>query len=174
MDLDVDFPAYRQGLANRQHLLAGGWTDDAITDAVKSKVIFRRRRGVYARGPRPERAAYLLTNGQLDLAYLEEVREVMLGVSKNACVAGRTMCLLRGWDLLVEPDGVEIALPAGSWFSRPGISVTQLETRDVVQHRNAGYAPMSGLSPVDTVLHCAVVLPMREAVAIADSAMRAR
>src|SRR5438045_8148424 len=108
MDLNLHFATYRQGLATRQHLLRNGWNDDDISEAIKAKTIVRRRRGVYARRPRPERAEFLLTDGCLDTAYLEEVREVMLGSSKNASVAGRTMCLLYSWDLLVEPTGDKI------------------------------------------------------------------
>ncbi|MCU1600565.1 MAG: hypothetical protein JWO22_1274 [Frankiales bacterium] len=174
MDLDLCFQAYRQGLATRKQLLAHGWDDNAITDALRAKSIERRRRRVYARGPRPPRAQYLLTNGRLDPAYLEEVREVMMSISDSAAVAGRTMCLLYGWDLLVEPTDVEVALPSGSWFDRPGITVTQLENRQIVKHRNGGFEPLACLSRVDTVLHCAVVLPLREAVAVADSAMRSK
>jgi very-short-patch-repair endonuclease len=175
MDLDVDLPAFRQGLSNTQQLLARGWTSDTITAQLREKEIFRRRRAVYSRTPEaPTRAEYLLTDGTLDPAYLEQTREVMLGISRNACVAGRTLALLYGWDLLVEPTNVEVALPAGSWFRRPGVTVTQLEEREIVQHRNLGFAPLACLSRVDAVLHCALFLPMREAVAVADSAMRSK
>ena len=30
MDLDQHFPSFRQGLSNRQQLLALGWNDDAL------------------------------------------------------------------------------------------------------------------------------------------------
>ena len=175
MNLDLAFPPARQRLSSTQQLIACGWTDDAITAALKDKLIFRRRRAVYARTEHaPAVGKYLLSGGVLDRAYLEQVREVMLGVSKNAAVGGRTVCLLYGWDLLVEPTTVEIVLPAGSWFKRPGITVTQLEEHSIVKHRNQGFAALSCLSRVDAVLHCAVTLPVREAVAVADSAMRSK
>lgn len=174
MDLVVDLPPSRQGLASTQQLIAAGWTCDTIAAAVKNGLLVRRRRAVYSRTEAPGRAPFLLSNRVLDRGYLEEVREVMLSVSNDACVAGRTMCLLYGWDLLVEPTTVEVALPTGRWFNRAGITVTQLVDRNIVKHRNFGFEALSGLSRVDTVLHCAVVLPLREAVTVADSAMRSK
>lgn len=175
MNLDVDFAPYRQGLASRQHLITRGWNSPSLTAALKEELIFRRCRGVYARTKNaPAPAGHLLTDHVLDRGYLERVREVMISLSDQACVGGRTMCLLYGWDLLVEPTTVEVVLPAGSWFRRAGITVTQLEERDTVKRSNLGFEPVSGLSRVDTVLHCAAFLPLIEAVTIADSALRSK
>lgn len=174
MDLALLFPPHRQQLSRRGQLLAQGMTDDSLNEALRSGVVVRVGRRVYSPARLPARGRYLLTDGVLDRGYLAEVRALLLEISKSACAGGRTAALLWNWDLAVEPTGIEVVLPSGSWFRRPGVTVTQLVDRTVVQRRHFGYDPIACLDAVGTVLHCALVLPRREAVTVADSAMRAR
>jgi very-short-patch-repair endonuclease len=174
MDSAVAFPPVRQHLSTVAQLAEAEVSRGQLARAIEEGAVQRIRRGVYSNRPLPGRGTYLLTNGLLDLGYLAEVRAVMLEVSEHALAGGRTAALLWGFDLAVEPEGIEIVVPPGGAWKRDGVDVTQLKARSAVPLRARALDPIPTLSAVATVLHCALVLPIREAVTVADSAMRNR
>lgn len=171
MDPALAFPPARQHLANVAQLAAAKVSRGQLSRA--GDPVVRISRGVYSDRPLPERGSYLLTNGLVDLGYLAEVRAVLLGTNQ-AIAGGRTAAVLWGFDLAVEPEGIELVVPPGGAFKREGVDVTQLAARPMVGLRVRALDPIPTLGAVATVLHCALVLPLREAVVIADSAMRNR
>lgn len=168
------FPASRQRLSRISQLAAAGVRRDQVRQWHDEKLIVRIRRGVYSPTPLPARGTYLLTNGLLDVGFLAEVRAVMLELTDRACAGARTAALLWGFDLLVEPERVEVVVPPGGARKRKDVDLYSLERRPTTDLEVRGYSAVRTLSAVATVLHCAQVLPIREAVAIADSAMRNR
>jgi very-short-patch-repair endonuclease len=174
MDLDLMFPHSRQRLSNVSQLTALGVGRAHIREWLAAGVVLRIRRGVYADRPLPARGTYLLSNGLLDLGYLAEVRAVVLGLSDRSVVAGRTAALLWGFDLAVEPTEVEVAVAPGGARKRVGVTLFQLAKRPQKLVRPRALDPIRVLDAVATVLHCALTLPVNEAVVIADSAMRKR
>jgi very-short-patch-repair endonuclease len=174
MDLVPLFPPYRQGLSNCTQLNAQGFTSDHISEARYLKQIVRVRRGVYSTEPLPPVAEHLISNGILDLGYLARMRSVLLEVGDRAMLGARSAALAWGWELLVEPSGTELAIKPGGYTKRDDVTYTQLVWGERTTLRVRGLDPVPVLSAVDTVLHCAITLPMREAVTVADSAMRAK
>jgi very-short-patch-repair endonuclease len=174
MDMDLAFPYSRQRLSNVSQLAALGVTQAHLRDWLDGEAIRRIRRGVYADRPLPLRGTYLLSNGLLDLGFLAEIRAVMLGLSDGAVVAGRCAALLWGFDLAVEPTVVEVAVAPGGARKRAGVTLFQLTERPHRMLRPRALDPIRVLDAVSTVLHCALTLPVNEAVVVADSAMRNR
>lgn len=172
MDLSLHFPPTRQQLSSYRQLLATGLTRHSLKVLREEEAVLRVRRGVYSPCPLPDRATHLLTNGLLDRGYLAEVRAVLLELGPRAMAGGRTGALLRGWDLAVEPTDVEVVVPPGGLTKRVGVRFTQLAEPHASKHRVHGLDPVLTLQPLELVLHCALVLPLAEAVVIADSAMR--
>jgi very-short-patch-repair endonuclease len=166
------FPASRQRLSNVSQLAAQGVDKDKLKEMYDGKLVQRIRRGVYSPEPLPARGTYLLTNGLLDLGYLAEARSIILGITKNAVVGGRTAALFWGFDLLVEPEQVEVVVPPGGRRRSKDFSVFSLDERPVKMLRVRMFDAIPVLDAVATVLHCAQILPLNEAVTIADSAMR--
>jgi very-short-patch-repair endonuclease len=174
MDLVHLFPLDRQQLSNCKQLKAQGFTSDHIQEARKNNLIARVRRGVYSPIPLPPIGEHLISNGVLDLGYLAKMRSVLLEVGARAFLGGRSGALAWGWDLLVAPQKVELVIKPGGFTERDDVDYTQLVWGETTTLRVRGLAPVPVLSAVDTVLHCAITLPRRESVAIADSAMRAK
>jgi very-short-patch-repair endonuclease len=143
-------------------------------EAVAEGRLVRVRRAVYSPQPLEPRGAFLLHDGRVDAAYLAEVRAVLLEMGPRAMAGGRTAALLWGWDLAVEPTDVEIVLPPGGITKREGVAITRLAHPVSVPRHLLGFAPVAVLSAVQTVMHCALTLPVSEAVAVADSALRAK
>ncbi|MFP5219502.1 MAG: endonuclease domain-containing protein [Actinomycetes bacterium] len=122
----------------------------------------------------PARGEHLLSGGLADAGFVAQVRQAVLRLHGDACAARRTAAVLWGFDMLHEPDVVELDVPHGH---RPPL----MDGVVFRQARGSGTAlvvPVAGCralpatSAVDTVLDCAAELPLREAVAIADSALR--
>lgn len=172
MDLGDLCPFSRQQLSSYRQLRAAGFSRHSLQIALAEDLLQRVRRGVYSPVPLPEPAPYLLSNGVLDLGYLAHVRAVLLELGPRAMAGGRTAALLWGWDLAVEPTGVEVVVPPGGFTKRAGVVFTQLADPHVAPRRFQGLDPVPTLAPIETVLHCALTLPISEAVVIADSAMR--
>lgn len=172
MDLGILCPASRQQLSSLRQLRAAGLSRHFLNIALDEELLQRVRRSVYSPVPLPLRGTYLLSDGVLDLGYLAEVRAVLLELGPRAMAGGRTAALLWGWDLAVEPSDIEIVVPPGGITKRPGVVITQLANPHAADRRVHGLDPIRTLQPLDTVLHCALTLPISEAVVIADSAMR--
>ncbi|MGB8649305.1 MAG: type IV toxin-antitoxin system AbiEi family antitoxin domain-containing protein, partial [Mycobacteriales bacterium] len=166
-------PPSRQRLSTRSQLAAAGVTRRGLQDAVARGELLRVRRGVYAPAPLPPRACHLLSGG-IDPGYVAEVRAVLLELGPDAVAAERTAAVLWGFDLAVEPTDVELAVPLGGPRSRAGVVTTQHAHLEVCEHRVLGLDPLPLTSPTQTVLHCALSLPLQEAVVVADSALRSR
>lgn len=173
MDLDDLFPACRQRLSSRQQLLRHITRDELRALRVEG-LAAPVRRGVWSPVALPPVAEHLMSDGMLDLGYLATMRAVLLELGDRAVLGARCAALGWGWDLLVEPGAVEVVVTPGGMTKRDDVVFTQLTWQSVVRRRVRQLDAVPVLSAVDTVLHCAVVLPLREAVAIADSAMRAR
>ena len=174
MDVDDLFPSSRQRLSTPAQLRKKGCTKHDLQQARRAGAAAPVRRGVWSPVPLPECAAHLLTDGVLDLGFLAQMRAVLLELGDRAVLGCRCAALAWAWDLLVEPDVVEVVVTPGGTTKRPGVVFTQLTWQSVVKRRVRQLEPVAVLSAVDTVLHCAIKLPMREAVTIADSAMRAK
>jgi very-short-patch-repair endonuclease len=172
MDLTTLFPSCRQQLSAYRQLTDAGLTRHHLRLAMDAQLVQRVRRCVYSTQPLPPVAGHLLTNGVLDLGYLAFLRAVLLELGKRAVLGGRCAALAWGWDLLVQPDKVEAVVPPGGTTERTDVEFTQLVWQSRVLLPVRQLDPLPVLSATDTVLHCAITLPIREAVAIADSAMR--
>ena len=86
---------------------------------------------------------------------------------------GRTAAVLWGFDMLVEPSKVEVVVPASRKTAGvKGQAVRRRRRALAVREPVLGLEPLPLLSPAETVLDCAVTRPLREAVVIADSALR--
>ena len=166
------FPPTRQFLATRAQLRTAGLSRRALQAGMKSGDIVRICRGVYATRPLPDRGAYLLSGGVVDAGYLALVRSVLLRLGPEVCAGGRTAAVLWGFDLAVEPTQVELAVPVGGDRKLSGVAAIQHAELDIVTLKVLDLEPVQVTSAVQTVLHCALLLPLAEAVVVADSALR--
>ncbi len=166
---------HQQGLATRQQLLQAGATGAALTRAVRDGTLSRVGRGLYRDRAAPARGQYLLSGGLPDPGYVADVRRAMLRLGSGARAARRTAAVVWGLDMQVEPTGVDLDVPHG----RRAPALDGVSTRESRCDRSllwvpiAGVAPLPVTPPVDTVLECARVLPLTQAVVIVDSALRA-
>ena len=166
------FPSSRQHQATRKHLRAAGFGSAAVTHALDAGDIVRLRRGVFALAPLPVRARHLLKDGTPDAAYLAATRALILGLGKGVVADRRTAAVFWGMDMLEEPTDVELRVPHGRVVDIVGVDARPSRATRHVDRTVLGMEaiPMSNAS--DTVLDCALDRPMREAVVIADSALR--
>ncbi len=93
-----------------------------------------------------------------------------VAASRRACLALRCAALQHGWAILHEPTATELAVPHGRKERR----VVREHGPVTVVRRGlcAGELSDRVTSPLRTVLDCAATLPLRDALAIADSALR--
>lgn len=137
------------GVASRSELRQA-FTSRAISQAVRDDLIVRDAPGRYA---------------------LTSAREGRRAARRlNAVAIGRTAAALWGMKLKTPPPRPELAVPRGRRVSRAeqqrcAVSWRSLDPGDI-RHGEL-------TSPVRTVIDCAVSLPFDEALAIADSALRA-
>jgi very-short-patch-repair endonuclease len=163
--------AARQGIASREQLSAKGITRGLLARALRTGDLVRLRRGVYGLGPLPIRGRHLLSDGTVDLAYLAEVRAVLL--SLNAVADLRTAALFWGMDMLVEPAVIECRVPRSKRrVSLRGVSARSSEATSSIDLGIRKLDPVPVTTATDTVLDCALSRPLLEAVVIADSALR--
>ena len=101
-------PDVRQHLATRAHLRAAGLGSGAVDRAVRSGTLLRVRRGVYSPRPLPATPRHAVSGGVPDAAYVSRVRAVILSLGGTPIAAGRTAAALWGFDMLVEPNRVEV------------------------------------------------------------------
>ena len=87
---------------------------------------------------------------------------------QRACLTLRCAAIAHGWPILVNPECVELAVPAGRRAPRPGGRPTARTVRDLSSEE----LREACTSPLATVIDSARGLPFGEALAIADSALR--
>jgi very-short-patch-repair endonuclease len=167
------FPARRQHLGRRRHLAAAGIGAQALADALARGDLLRIRRGVYAPNQLPERARHLVSGGSPDPAYVAHVRAALMSLGPTAVAGGRTAAVLWGFDMLVEPQLIEVVVPTSREGAPSGVALRRRRGSAAVEHAVLGLEPLRLLAPVTTVVDCALNRPLREAVVIADSALRA-
>jgi len=168
-------PRTRQHLALRSDLVAAGLGSGAIANALASGDLIRVRRRVYSPAPLPERAQHLLSGGVPDLGYVAGVRAALMSLGPTAMAGGRTAAVLHGLDMLVEPSVIEV-VTADTRIDRgvKGVSFARRRGTVPTPVKVLGLEPVPALSAVSTVIDCAFSRPLREAVVIADSALRNR
>ena len=171
MDLALAFPPSRQCLASREQLEQSGVTRHQLARLVRDGDVLRLRRGVYSTGPLAPRGQHLLSGGVVDPGYLAQVRAVLLGCSDEIGAGCRTAAIVWGFDLAVEPDGVELTGPNGARVP-PGVLLRQHHGLRLTERRAGGYDGIRVSTAVQTVVDCALTLPLAEAVVVADSALR--
>ena len=163
----------QQGMATRTQLADAGLTRRGLDRERLAGRLHRIAFGVYADRALPTRGEHLLTGGTPDPGFAAEVRRAVLRLP-GACAARRTAAVLWGFDMLHEPAEVELDVPHGH---RPP-PIAGVQCRQARRSRVADVVPVAGClalpvtSAVDTVLDCAAELPLSEAVAVADSALR--
>lgn len=164
----------QQGLATRAQLHSAGLTRSGLDRRLDAGELRRVDLGVYADRDAAARGRHLLSDGRCDAGFAAEVRLALLVAGAGARAARRTAAVLWGFDLLVEPDAVELDVPHGRRPTKQIGVLTQQSRSDAVALRVpvAGCAPLAVTPAVDTVLDCALDLPLAEAVVVADSALR--
>jgi len=175
IDLAAAFPADRQALSTFAQLRAEGVSRRSLTKAVERDEVRRVRPGVYAPMLLEPAGRHLLSGGMPDHRYVAQARAALLSLGRGAVASGRTAAVLWGFDLYVEPAGIEVLVPAERGRANlTGVSVTRSRNHEAVEHAVLGLAPIPILTAADTVVRCALERPLREAVVIADSALRSR
>jgi very-short-patch-repair endonuclease len=166
-----------QGLASAACLAAAGVPRWALARAVHAEDIVRVRPHVYASEALPPLPRFVVTDKGVSPIYVLHVRAVLLSLGVLAAACGRTAAALYGWGLLVEPARtVEVSVPHG----RGTVHAPRVRSH---QRRGAPCEPVTVLAdcgplrmttPVQTVLDCALWLPLLQAVVICDSALRTK
>lgn len=167
--------ADRQGVLSRQELRAAGVSEAGLSRAVAAGRVVRVRRRVYALAPLPSSPRFMVTDRGVDADVVPAVRAALLELGPSAAAAGRTAAVLRGWGLLQEPRRTtEVVVPHGHDRTPLGVRVRQargLHLEALVPLR--GLAPLQVTTAVQTVVDCALALPLLDATVVADSALRA-
>lgn len=165
-----------QGLVTTARLVGAGVPRWALAGAVRTGAVVRVHRQVYALHALPTRPRFVVTDAGVAPDYVAHVRAVLLSLGETAAASGRTAAALYGWGMLVEPGRtVEVAVPHGrGTVSVRGVRCCQRRgaARDRVQVLPAADR-LRVTTPVQTVLDCAVSLPLLQAVVVCDSALRA-
>jgi hypothetical protein len=165
----------QQGLATRQQLLDAGLSPKRLHVAVAAGVLTRVQRGVYAGQPIGVPERHLLSGGRVDDDYVRRVRATVLALGDGAVVSRRTAAVLWGFDLVAEPQQVEVDVPQQTrGRTLQGADVQRRDAASCRLSLPAGTAPLRVATALATVVTCALVLPTDQAVAVADSALRCR
>jgi hypothetical protein len=166
----------QQGLATRRQLLDAGLSRRGLERLIGSGQLRRLDSGVLCDRVPPERGAHLLSGGSVDHRYVADVREQLLARGDGARAARSTAAVLLGLDVVREPDRVELDVPRGNRSSQSA----EVEVRTTRSRTTALWRPLPGCAPLQisppdtTVLACAAELPLDQAVAVVDSALRMR
>lgn len=166
-----------QGLVTKAQLRRCGVSEGALARAVEVGQVARLHRAVYALGPLPARPRFLVTELGTAAAHIAHVRAALLSLGPSATACGRTAAVLHGWGLLVEPERLlEVAVPHGrSTVALPVVRAEQRRTLGRCRVRALpGTEPLWVTTPLQTVVDCALRLPLLQAVVVCDSALRAR
>jgi len=168
-------PWSRQHLALRSHLADAGLGSGAVSRAIDANWLVRVTPGVYSLRELPRSSRHLVSSGVPDREYLAHVRAALLAAGRSAMAGGRTAAVLWGFDMLVEPATVEVVWPESRRarrFPLKGVTTRRLRGAAALEEPVLGFEPVSVLTPLMTVVDCALSRPLREAVVIADSALR--
>jgi very-short-patch-repair endonuclease len=166
----------QQGLAIREQLRRAGLSPQRLALEVACEQVSRIRRRVYALAPLPAVPRFLVTDKGVAAEYVAHVRAALLSLGPTVTACGRTAAVLRGWAVLVEPARtVEVAVPHGRVVqSSPLLRVRQ---RRRLQREQVVVLPETAslwlTTATQTVVDCALTLPLLQAVVICDSALRA-
>ena len=168
--MDLGRPS--QGLVTTAQLTAAGLSRPQISRLVGRGELVRVRRRVYAASPLPPLPLHLVTHRGVAPEYVAHVRAVLLSLGPGAAARRRTAAALRGWELLVEPELIEVARLHGSDLRMKGLQVRQQRSAARTRVRVVPGTRLTLTSRVQTVLDCATSLPLLEAVVVCDSALR--
>lgn len=163
-------------MATRRQLTQAGLTRRGLEAALAAGALTRTATGLYAAPGRPRRGEHLLSGGTVDPGYLADVREALLRAPAGAAASHLSAAVLHGFDLVVEPADVQLLVPYGC-AARPGDGVQTRRRRSLVVVRRrvlAGCTPVCVTDAATTALDAASVLPLAQAVAVVDSALRRR
>lgn len=173
----ADEGMHSQGVVGTAQLRRAGVSRSQLSRAVAAGAVVRVRAGVYALAGLSPLPRFVVTDVGVDPSYVAHVRAVLLGLGDSATACGRTAAALHGWGLLVEPSRtVEVAVPHGR-SSAGGRFVRAVQRRTAAGHRRVilpDTDPVWTTTPVQTVIDCALDLPLLQAVVLCDSALRAR
>lgn len=166
--------ARSQGLVTRRELLAAGVSEGSLARAVVRGHLVRVRPAVYALEPLAARPRFVVTAQGPAAEFVARARAALLSLGPTALACGRTAAALYGWGMLVEPQTLEVAVDHGrSRVVLAGLHVEQ--RRRPVRNRLValpGTDPLWVSSAQQTVVDCALRLPLLEAVVVCDSALR--
>lgn len=167
---------HAQGLATHRGLLSNGVSRAGLSRAVAAGTVVRVRRRVYSLLALPGLPRYVVTDTGVSADYVVHVRAVLLSLGPRAAACRRTAAACYGWGMLVEPGRtVEVAVPHGRGrVAARGVRAVQKRAGAVSRRQVlSGMSPLLLTAPVQTVVDCALALPLLQAVVIADSALRA-
>jgi very-short-patch-repair endonuclease len=145
----------------------------AVSRALSAGSLVKVRPRVFSPIPLPAPGRHVVSGGLPDLGYLAQTRAVLLCVGSTAMAGGRTAAVLWGFDLLVEPRTIDVVWGESRRAVRlKGVSGRRMRGATSVDHHVLGLDPVAVLTPLLTVVDCALTRPLREAVVVADSALR--
>lgn len=173
----TDLAAASQGLASTAQLQRQGISRSRLTRAVAVGTLVRVCTHVYGLSPLIPLPRFVVTDTGVAPAYVAHVRATLLSLGESATACGRTAAALYGWGLLIEPGRtVEVAVSHGrSHVTLPGVRPVQ--RRRLGRQKHVALPGTDGVwltTPVQTVVDCALTLPLLQAVVVCDSALRAR
>jgi very-short-patch-repair endonuclease len=165
-----------QGLVTARQLRAAGVSRSRLQAAIGTRAVVRVANRVYASASLAVVPRFVVTDEGVAPAYVARVRAVLLSLGPAAFAADRTAAALRGWGMLVEPTRtIEVGVPHGRGTVRTrNVHARQRRAAEVqLVEVWAGTSAISMTSPAQTVIDCALALPLLQAVVICDSALRA-
>ncbi|MFN2521878.1 MAG: DUF559 domain-containing protein [Mycobacteriales bacterium] len=178
MDARLDLIGRRtQGLLTPAMLRQAGLRPELLSRAAAAGDLVRLRHGVYAAPDAAPLPRYVVDGSGVSPLYVRHVRAVLLSLGRGVAARLRTAAALYGWALLREPTRtVEVAVRHGRGrVSATGVHVSQHRVLDAQPVAAvAGRDPLMVTSPLRTVLDAMRELPRAEALALCDSALRAR
>lgn len=166
--------ARQQGMATRRQLQARSVLRRQLERLVADAVLEPSGRGLYRVPDRGSRVLHLVKAEGADPGFVADVRAELLTRGPDARAARRTAAVLWGMDMKVEPRRIELDVPRGAGTDGgEQCSVRSARSVPAVLWRAVpGTVPLRVTPAAETVLACAAELPLDEAVAIADSAIR--
>lgn len=149
-DAPIDLPATLNrlgGVASRGDLRR--FDDMQLAEAVRQRVVLRTNRGRYA---------------------LPTAEAARVAAHRLSAVVGlRSAAASWGWALKTQPEAPEIIVPRGRKVTKADQRVLDVRWRRLADDDVDGWRT----TQVRTVLDCATTFPVDEALAVADSALRA-
>jgi very-short-patch-repair endonuclease len=168
--------ARTDGLVAARQLRHAGVSRQQVARAVAAGHVVRVRRAVYALAPLDVLPRYVVTEAGVAPAYAAHVRAALLSLGGGAFASHRSAAALYGWGMLVEPSRtIEVGVSHGRGVVKAaGVRVRQRRSPALAGVRvTPETAVLRVTSAVQTVVDCALDLPLLEAVVVADGALRA-